>query len=51
MDGLLSLIIVCVSFAFFICIVTRSVKPLILTAIGVIVYFALRANGVLGQHG
>jgi len=48
MDGFLSLIIACVSFAFFIFLVNRSVKLLIVTAIGVIVYVALRATGVLG---
>jgi len=48
MDGLLSLIIVCVSFALFICMIHRSVRLLMVTAAVVIVYMALRATGVVG---
>ena len=48
MDGLLSLIVICVSFALFVCLVSRSVRPAIVTAFAIMGYFALRAIGVLG---
>ena len=48
MDGLLTVIVACVAFAGFIFMISRSVKPLVVIAVAVIVYALLRVTGVIG---